>query len=381
MSTSIIIVLTSVISEVAVTTTVKVPFLRNVTFVPLSESNDNVVIDRTCDQCLCDSNSSHMILNCFPNNTCQFFVEAPRTYQLQSTFNTFLYFPRQLLPSASQSCTPNISSLLNQLNTSSPTYAAVYSPACLVLDDHGYVVTISVSDKSIVRFHPSNLTRINQPPSPIFSQSPTTIAYHNAAYYVGFYDCIRVVDSSSMLHIQNISTPSLISIRDMIFLNDGQQMIVASMGNNRLAFFNRSNTTSHTYDFIGEQAINCPYPHGLFYGNESFFYLTSLIENAVYSYSYTGSLTSWTETRVLNMSSFATSSFNGYHVSIDNSGRYWFSSGQYGTRVFDTQGLLLGSLYPTGYLIFDTLVLENYVIYLSDYTSNRIIRIDPNIQC
>ena len=155
--------------------------------------------------------------------------------------------------------------------------------------------TLSATNKTIVRFYPNNLTTVDQPPSPSFSQTPNNIAYDSGAYYVGFYDSIVVVDSSNMSQIQNISTNSSSTTRDMIFLNGGQQMIVASWGNNRLVFFNRSSPVFHSYDYIGYQAITCPYPYGLFRVNDTFFYVTSQDENTVFKYSNTGNITSWAE--------------------------------------------------------------------------------------
>ena len=370
-----------VILRAVVSSAVQVPFLPNLTFVPLSSSNSITVTDRTCDQCLCDSNSSYSILKCFPNNSCQLFVDAPRSYELQPTPGALLYFPRQILPKASECWMPNISFLLNQLNTTTPTHADVPSPTCLLLDNHGYLVTVSQTNRPIVRFHPDNLSRIDQPPSPIFSQNPESITQYRGAYYVTFSDYILVVDSSNMSQIHNISAPSLSSPRDMIFLNDGQQMIVASTYGGTLVFFNRSSTMPHNYDFVDDLVVTCPIPHGLFYVNDTFFYLTSAQNNTAYSYSNAGNITSWTETLVLNAPSTATSPNNGWHVSIDSNDRFWFSMGTYGTEIFDSHGSSLGSLYATGHHIYDTLISKNYVIYLSDLALHQIIRIDPNLQC
>ena len=90
---------------------VQLPFLSDVTLVPKSNSSSFTLINRSCDQCLCESNSSHAILNCFPNNTCQLFVDAPRTYKFQPMPNVVVYFPRQVLPNASEGCMPMCRSL------------------------------------------------------------------------------------------------------------------------------------------------------------------------------------------------------------------------------------------------------------------------------
>ena len=50
-------------------------------------------------------------------------------------------------------------------------------------------------------------------------------------------------------------------------------MIVACITNTRVVFFNRSNSMPRNYDF---QSVTCPYPHRLFYGNDTLFYLTSI---------------------------------------------------------------------------------------------------------
>ena len=363
-----------------VATAANIPFIPNVTFVPVFHTNSTTLTNRSCDQCLCDSRSSHMILNCFPNNTCQFFVDAPRTYKLPPTPNAFLYFPRHIVPNASEDCVPDNDFLLSQLNASTPTYANVSSPMCLLIDDRGYLVTVSTTNKSIFRFHPNNLTRIDQPASPIFSDSPQTIAHQNGAYYIGFRAFILVVDATNMTQIHNISSTSLDDTRDMMFLNGGQHMIVASMGSKRLLFFSRSSATSHNYDFMGEQLVSHLLPHGLFRVNDTFFYLTSHLNNTVHTYTSAGNITEWTETLVLDASSLAPPS-HGWHVTVDNGGRYWFSLGENGVVIFGSQGLPRGSLYSLSGSIVDTLIVENYVVYLSNNAWGRIIRLDPNLGC
>ena len=98
----------------------------------------------------------------------------------------------------------------------------LFNPRSLLLDDHGYLVTVSIGDKAIRRFHSNNLTTVTQPSSPTFSQNPSMIAYHDGAYYVGFDTYILVVDSTNMSQIHNIASSSLQGIRDIIFLNNGR---------------------------------------------------------------------------------------------------------------------------------------------------------------
>ena len=49
--------------------------------------------------------------------------------------------------------------------------------------------------------------------------------------------------------------------------------------------------------------------------------------------------------------------------------------------LFDSQGSPIGKLQLTIESIFDTLITDTYVIYLSDQNADKIIRIEPNIQC
>ena len=373
-TTVIFIVCTTVASSV------KTPFIPNVILVPLSNSTSITLTNRTCDQCLCDSQASHAILNCFPNATCQFFVDAPRSYTVNSTPNAFLYFPRQVFPKASECWMPNTTSLLSQLNNAKPAYAFNTSPLCLLLDDHGYLVTLSQASWSILRFDPNNLTKIDLPASPTFPATPWSLAYNEGAYYVGFEYYIGVFSSSNMSLINTVTTAFLQGTRDISFLNDGQLMIVVSTGNQSILFFNRSDPMSHNYTFIGHQYVSCVQPHGLFHVDDTVFYLTSWHDNTVYSYSKTGSITQWTQSLLFNAWPSVGAS-NGFHVSVDSSDRYWFSMGTYGVKIFTSNGTLLDSLSLSGFDIFDTLIADNFVIYLSDKGANQIIRIDPHLQC
>ena len=365
---------------IACATAGRIPYLSNVTFVAISNVSSVTLTNLTCDQCLCQSISSHLILNCFPDSSCQLFTSIPRTYRIKPTLNALLYFPQGIIPNDSQCCMPNASLLLDTLNTTTPMYANVNTPRCILLDDQGYLVTVSYNDKTIVRFHPDNLTRISQPASPVFNDSPFGLSYFNGAYYVAFDYSISVVHSGNMTQLHTISTSELSGAQDMIFLHYGQMMIVSSNKNNRLVFFNRSSAGSYNYDFIGYQRVNYSAPHGLLYVNDTFFYATSWDNGTVYAYSSSGNATSWTEKLALDVGS-SVGHINTRHVFIDPCGRYWLSSKSDGVKITGSDGSLLSTFAPMGSSPFNTLITDNYLIYLPDSESNRIIRIDPNIQC
>ena len=377
-------IITHLLLLAVATEAVKIPFIRDMIFVPISNSTGTIIIDRTCDECLCDAYSSARLLNCFPNDTCQVFIDVARTYRMQSTANARMYFHQQVLPDASECCMSDVSVLLSRVSASVPTYADVIDPGRLVLDNHGYLVTVSYTDQSLVRFHSNTMTRIDQPASPVFLQSPRSLAHRNGVYYVGFNSYILLVLASDMTIIHNVSSPALYDVGDMIFVNDGQQMIVTSMGNNRLVFFDRSSLMPYNYQFIGYRTVSGRYPRGLVFIHDALFYLSSWGDNTVYAFARSANATEWNETMVFNASSSSSSlgtSITSEYVTIDDCGRFWLSLGSIGVKIFDSQGSLRGSLHPPGSTIVDILVLDNYVMYLSDTASNRISRIDPILQC
>ena len=374
----IMIIVATLVFCANIAVAVQLPFLSNITLVPKSTSASVILTDRSCDDCLCEANF-YSILNCFPNNTCQFFVDAPRAYTLKPTPNALLYFPRQIVPNASQCCVPKRNQLVKRLENLALISSPVNGSRCLALDNHGYLVTVSHTDQTIVRFYANNLTQVDQSPPSLFSDSPLALTYHNEAYYVGFDYYILVVDSNNMTLMHNISTSALNGTRDIMFLNKGQQMIVTATYSNRLVFFNRSSLTSHNYDYMGYQDVSCPGPHGLSYVDDGLFYVTSFYNSTVYKYSASENGTAWNETLAVTPSPVASSS--GNHVTMDGCDRYWLSLGAGGVQVFDRAGLLVNLILPTGSNIFDALVLDNYVIYLSDNGGNTILRLDPNIHC
>ena len=116
------------------------------------------------------------------------------------------------------------------------------------------------------------------------------------------------------------------------------------------------------------------------YLNDSFFYVTSWGDNTIYSYSATNNSVVWMQELILDATPVA-SVQGGGHLRIDECGRYWFILGGNGIRIFDNQRLLLANITYLSWDMFDVVITDNYVIYFSSRTSNRIIRIDPGIQC
>ena len=366
---------------IATMNTIAIPFINNTVFVAESNSSSIRISNHTCVQCLCISNFSSMVLNCFPNSTCEFFTTVPSSYQIQIFPQARLYFPQQIFPNASQCCTSNIGCLIQRVNAATPIIASVLAPRCLAIDDYGYIVGISGTNKSVIRLYPNNLTVVSYPVPPILGSGPSTLAYYDGAYYIGFYSSVSVMLSSNLTIIGSMTAPALALIRDMTFVNGGRTMIVVATAPSFLYFFQRSSNAVRNFTFAYKQLANYINPHGLFYINDTFFYATSWHDNTIYSYSNPSSNGTWTEALVMDVSP-TTNASDGNHITIDAYGRTWFSLGQFGLRVYSSQGVWLGSIsMPTGSSIFDARVTEDYVIYYSDSQLNRIVRIAPDVSC
>lgn len=140
--------------------TFQIPYIDNASFISISNSNSLLINNQTCEQCLCLTNVSYLALNCFPNNTCQFFLTYSRTYKIQSSLQTRLYFLQKIFPNTSQCCMPDTSYLMNRLRTAIPISINVSSSCCLILDNHGYLVTVSESNFTMIRFYSTSTTSI-----------------------------------------------------------------------------------------------------------------------------------------------------------------------------------------------------------------------------
>ena len=358
----------------------QIPFVRNVTLLPISDSNNTIITHVNCLDCLClFHSSSYAALNCLPNKTCRFFKTFPVRYRLQQTLEALLYFPNQSLPEPSQCCMSDLNLLLNKLRNSTATYINVISPRSLLLDSRGYLTTVSYQSASLYGFDVSNLNRINF--TYTFRSGPVSNAIQDGAYFVGLdNNNIAIVDSASGVFLNSITSPLLNGPRGIIFLDAGQTMVVSSVFNRYLLFFNRTNTAPIDYTFAYYQLVSYPSPHGLWRASDTLFFVTSWSQKRLYSYSSVNS-SYWQETLIADSGATATSS-GGNHIVVDECDRRWFSLGSAGVLIYDKNGVLLGTYtLPLTDDCFDVLFLDNYVMYVSDYGSGKITRIDPNIVC
>ena len=360
--------------------TIKIPFVSNVTLVSKFPWGTTMLQNHTCSECLCLTVLSNVTaLNCFPNSTCQLFFTVPRSYKLQPTPRSILYFPNGILPNASQCCMPNLTYVIERLKNSTQQMTPTLGPRCLSLDDRNRLATVETSLAYVNLFDGTSLVNLSRT-QPSTISVYRSLAFHDGAYYIGMVnDNILVVDSTNLSVQNTIVSAYLSGVRDMLFLNDGRTMVVASGGNNQLVFFTRSLSSPTNYTFAYQQHINCNSAHGMWRVDDDFFYVTSWDGNKIYSYQSVNE-TSWAESLVVDALPIVPIS-NGFHVSVDECDRLWFSLGDAGVLIFSNQGILLGNLSFLATYAFDALVLENYVLYMSSYATNRVLRLNPNIEC
>jgi hypothetical protein len=359
---------------------IPIPFIQNVTLHTGYFENRSQLINGTCNKCLCMSPFSYSAINCYPNNTCQLFSTFPISYRIEATPGGRLYFPQQSFPNASQCCMPNINYLLNKLKMATMIFTSVLNPRDAVIDDYGYLVTVEVGGNTLDRFNPINLTEIDTVPLPNTQQM--SIAYFQDAYYIApLNGAMTVVDSENLTVLTSIPT-QINGIPGIIFLNDGQTMVVTDLAGNRVVFFNRTSLVPIQYNISFYQYTNFNAPYGLWRVNDSFFYVTSYTQNSLYSFSATSIYKPWIQTLVLP--SINTNGQGGAaRVTIDECGRFWSTFEINTIFIHDQQGQYLGNwtIPNPNSNIFDIKIMDNYLIYLTDTNMSQIMRFDPGFEC
>ena len=185
-----------------------------------------------------------------------------------------------------------------------------------------------------------------------------------------------VLNSNNFTILQNITAAAFDGIRDISFLDNGQTLLVLSTFNHLLLFFNRSDN----YSLINLQNVSYSTPHGLYVVNDNLFYVTSWNENSIYSYSRISRSVLWKEQLLIDSTPIA-SIMGGSHLTIDDCNQVWFSLASNGMKIFNDGGSFLENVSQITLFIFDTIITDNYVLYIYDVVNHRIIRIDPDVHC
>ena len=139
----------------------------------------------TWSQCVCtvlqsNFSSDILALNSYTNGSCQLFPQLPSTYTMESNNNSTLILFKPLPPMPVAPCCSNLSWLISTINASKQASASVNHPSFLVIDDSGYLATVSYLG-SLVQLNRStmNIVRSSTPVA-----SATAISYYNGMYYI-----------------------------------------------------------------------------------------------------------------------------------------------------------------------------------------------------
>ena len=215
--------------------------IDNVFLIPVAPVNITTIFDSTRDQCICLALDSHSAaVNYFlDKNACQLFDRVPITYQLQPNAQATVYLSSGSSTNASQCCMPDLNILIEKLENAMITSANQPNPRCLALDNHGYLVTVQYGENVIMRYSSPDLIVIDR--IPLSENDAKSITFHDNAYYVGTDSkSIEVVDSNSLLTVNVITDPTMSGVRDIVFLHDGDTMVVSSINNQKILFFKRA---------------------------------------------------------------------------------------------------------------------------------------------
>jgi hypothetical protein len=217
---------------------VTIPMISNAIFKPLNDFNNSTTlirINRTCQECLCEFftsgwNQSYVALNCHVNQTCQFFSRFAATYSIQPTPGAALYFLQNQYPSASSCCMPNITELINRLKAATSTNISLgFQPSVFGYDPAKANETVVVGRNGAwtYRFGLSPLTWTRN--TSIVNTSISVALHSNQIYTASDgVPSIKVYDDPTGVFLFSINHPTLSTVRKMIFINNGQNMVVAA---------------------------------------------------------------------------------------------------------------------------------------------------------
>lgn len=358
---------------------IAIPVIRNVSFISASPKNSTVLVNVTCLQCFCTIQASNpMAFNCHTDNqTCEVFYSYPTTYRLESKTNSDFYFLRSIFPETSDCCMSNFTQLKQKLLNARVTSILTPKPRCLVIDNHGYLVTVEHGGSYIRRFNRINLSLIDE--TSFSGLQMEILVYYSDAYYISLSNNkVLVIDSNRLSMIGYIDVNNAAEPRDIMFLNGGQLMVLASHGNDKIFFYNQTGGNRTQYSQMHKLSTNFQKPHGLGFINDTYFHVTSMDNAGIYS-------VSMNTTGHWDLYTFATNPFSsvyGSHVTIDQCSRRWLSHQATPTfSVWFDDGSLVDSVDIQLISTFDAVIDENYVIYLSGSSPDAIYRVDPNITC
>lgn len=291
-----------------------------------------------------------------------------------------LYLFDPLFDPVQPGCSISGTVLIRKVNTSVSISITPTGSRCLLIDDHGYLVTVLTPSSIIERYEPTTLTLIDR--ISVTSSTAMSLSFFHGAYFVGLAsNNITVINSTSLTVINVISSTYLQNPRDMIFLDDGQTMVVAGYSSHNIVFFERTSPNSTLYSYASRIQSSYRNPFGLWRVNDTFFYGTSYTNSTILAYSPEGEL-GWGENLVIDARpALGINGGLGMHVTIDLCDRFWFSLDFGGALIYNRNGSLLGR-FPAPYTrVADLLIMTNFTIFLSAGAGNKLYRLQPDLSC
>lgn len=199
-----------------------------------------------------------------------------------------------------------------------------------------------------------------------------TLASCNSSCY------IFILSSKNMSVITAIPLNTNMNVyRAIIFLRNNTLMLVASSTTSEILFFNVNSPTNLT--LLSSLSISLQLACGLYAVNDSFVYVTSWT-GAKPIYTLVDVNHTWILSPLPN--TVTASGEKTFQTTIDSCGRLWLGITSYGFRIFDRWGRTLLYSWPYPKAVNGFLLKNNYELYATDYSNDKIRYFNPNIsQC
>ena len=190
---------------------------------------------------------------------------------------------------------------------------------------------------------------------------------------------IDVVSTKNLSTIASFPLNSTLA-REITFVRNDSLMLVASNTQSRTLFLNVNSIYNYTPSI--PSSINVTKPCGLHAVNDTFIYVApwsgSLVSTPVSALQYLNN--TWSLSPLVNTTPVNTEKI--FQTTVDSCGRLWLAVNQFGIRIFDRWGRVLLYQWPVAYGINGFYLTDNYELFVTDFSQNRTVRFDPNIdQC
>lgn len=273
--------------------------------------------------------------------------------------------------------------LISRLNQTTPFRQVTTERArALAIDAFGYLLTLDTvnSTSFFTRYDRITLNRIKRYVLPLNISDAGIFVYHKQMLFTSprTQNFVHVYDFINFTLLSVITCGSFLQEpRDIIFVQNGHVMVVASTLNHFVLFFQVNSPTNYT---CINRIASVNQTHGLAKVNETFFYATTWVSKDIYAFRFDGN--NWTVSFFTNTLTVVPS-IGGLDVApvyprIDPHGRLWVVIFYYGLIVYDQHGTLLGK-WRIPMVIFDVIITADYRFILSNRINSSLTIYDPRL--